>query len=85
MIRYRLRGDAIKQFLADQHLSISDGARRLGVSRSYFSQLLAGARHPSPKIRRLLLNRPPFSKLGDCGLWDRLEVDSGQGPQAPDA
>jgi hypothetical protein len=40
-----------------------------GVSRSYFSQLLAGRRALSPKVRRRLLANAPFSELSPNDLW----------------
>ena len=50
-------------------MTLTEGAERLGVSRSYFSQLLAGRRALSPKVRRRLLACPPFSELAAEDLW----------------
>lgn len=50
-------------------MTITEGAEKLGVSRSYFSQLLAGRRPLSPKVRRRLLANAPFSELSAGNLW----------------
>lgn len=50
-------------------MTITEGAEKLGVSRSYFSQLLAGRRALSPKVRRRLLANAPFSELSADELW----------------
>ncbi|MSP55948.1 MAG: XRE family transcriptional regulator [Myxococcales bacterium] len=50
-------------------MTLTEGAEKLGVSRSYFSQLLAGRRALSPKVRRRLLANAPFSELGAEDLW----------------
>ena len=75
MLRYRLRQDTVRQLLAEHHLSITDAARQLGVSRSYLSQLIRGARCPSPRLRRRMLRRAPFKLLEPNELWERLEVE----------
>jgi excisionase family DNA binding protein len=75
MLRYRLRQDTLRQLLAEHHLSITDAARQLGVSRSYLSQLIRGARYPSPRLRRRMLRRAPFKLLAPDELWERLEVE----------
>ena len=72
-VRYRLRGDLVRQALAEAHLTIGEGARRLGISRSYLSQLLAGARNPSPRLRRRLTSRTPFSRLPETDLLERID------------
>ncbi len=64
-----LRGNRIRALLGRCHMTITEGAARLGVSRSYFSQLLAGRRPLSPKVRRRLLARPPFCELAATELW----------------
>ena len=78
MLRYRLRQDRIREVLAEHNLSITDAARRLQVSRSYLSQLICGARCPSPRLRRRMLRRAPFKLLEPDELWERIE-DEGRG------
>ena len=64
-----LRGNRVRALLGRCHMTLTEGAARLGVSRSYFSQLLAGRRPLSPKVRRRLLACPPFCELGADDLW----------------
>lgn len=64
-----LRGNRARALLGRRNLTITEGAEKLGVSRSYFSQLLAGRRGLSPKVRRRLLANAPFSELSAEDLW----------------
>lgn len=64
-----LRGNRVRALLGRCHMTLTEGAERLGVSRSYFSQLLAGRRPLSPKVRRRLLACPPFCDLPPDDLW----------------
>ena len=58
-----------RALLGRRNLTITEGAQKLGVSRSYFSQLLAGRRALSPKVRRRLLTNAPFCELSPDDLW----------------
>lgn len=60
MVTYRLHGERVRVLLDEHNMSVTDGAKKLGVSRSYFSSLLAGARPLSPSVRRRLRARLPF-------------------------
>ncbi len=64
-----LRGNRVRALLGRHNMTLTEGAERLGVSRSYFSQLLAGRRGLSPKVRRRLLVSAPFSELSPDDLW----------------
>lgn len=66
---YLLRGNHVRALLGRRNMTITEGAEKLGVSRSYFSQLLAGRRPLSPKVRRRLLANGPFSELSSDDLW----------------
>ena len=66
---YLLRGNRVRALLGRRNMTITEGAEKLGVSRSYFSQLLAGRRPLSPKVRRRLLANAPFSELTADDLW----------------
>lgn len=66
---YLLRGNRVRALLGRRNLTLTEGAEKLGVSRSYFSQLLAGRRALSPKVRRRLLANAPFSELSADDLW----------------
>lgn len=64
-----LRGNRVRALLGRCHMTLTEGAEKLGLSRSYFSQLLAGRRTLSPKVRRRLLACPPFCALAAEELW----------------
>ena len=64
-----LRGNRVRALLGRRNMTITEGAEKLGVSRSYFSQLLVGRRPLSPKVRRRLLANAPFSELSADDLW----------------
>jgi len=64
-----LRGNRVRALLGRHNMTLTEGAQKLGVSRSYFSQLLAGRRALSPKLRRRLLANAPFSELAPEDLW----------------
>ena len=66
---YVLRGNRVRALLGRRNMTLTEGAEKLGVSRSYFSQLLAGRRALSPKVRRRLLANAPFSELSPEDLW----------------
>jgi len=66
---YVLRGNRVRALLGRRNMTITEGAEKLGVSRSYFSQLLAGRRALSPKVRRRLLANAPFCELPADDLW----------------
>lgn len=70
---YLLKEVEVRRMLDDANLTLSEAAALLGVSRSYFSQLLAKKRPLSPKVRRKLLVAPRFKDLLAEGLWERCE------------
>lgn len=78
--RYRLLGHRVRELVAERNLTITDAAQKLGVSRSYFSQLLAGARLLSPRVRRRLLARLPFRELSAAELWEPVDASSSTAP-----
>ena len=71
-----LRGNRVRALLGRRNLTITEGAEKLGVSRSYFSQLLAGRRGLSPKVRRRLLVCEPFGELSAVDLWREPPEDA---------
>ncbi len=81
---YIMRGNRVRALLGRRNLTITEGAQKLGVSRSYFSQLLAGRRSLSPKVRRRLLANAPFCELSPDDLWreppEELEGEVAHGP-----
>lgn len=79
-VEFKLREAAVRRLLADKHLDVTEGARLLGLSRCYFSQLLNGGRRLSPRVRRLLLARSPFLELAEDMLWERVPAARRAGP-----
>ncbi len=75
-VDFMLREAEVRRLLADNHLDVTAGARRLGVSRCHFSQLLNGGRRLSPRVRRLLLERSPFRDLAEDVLWERVSASA---------
>ena len=46
---------ALYDYMTKNNLSQKELAQRLGITQGYTSQLLCGTRHPSPKLRRRML------------------------------
>ena len=67
--RYLLRGDFVAERLDAAHVFHLDFAEQIGLSRSYFSQVLNGRRHLSPRVRRALLEHPLFTGVPEADLW----------------
>ncbi len=72
-ICYRINESRVREILAAANLTIAEGARRLGISRSYLSQLLAGTRNPSPRLRRRFTSRSPFRRIPESELLERIQ------------
>lgn len=65
-----LRQREIKNLLEHNHLTMGDVAKRLRISRSYFSLLVHGHRQPSPRLRRRILSCAPFKGHPESALWE---------------
>lgn len=70
--RYLLVTDQIRAILDGRHYSHQRAAQRLGVSRSYWSQLINGRRSLTPDMRARILECPLFAGLPEEQLW-RIE------------
>lgn len=70
--RFWLNGAAVVARLEERHLTHADLADALGLSRSYWSQLVHRKRSLSPQVRRALLETPALAGLSEAELWDRL-------------
>jgi transcriptional regulator with XRE-family HTH domain len=79
---YLLRADHVRDFIDGLHQTQSWAARHLGLSRSYWSQLMNGRRPLSPSVRRLLLSSPHFGKLGEDALWERRAANAEPAPRS---
>ncbi len=56
MVKVKLNGSAVKLVLAQRNISQNALAKGMGVSDSYFSQMVRGVRNPSPKMRQMILD-----------------------------
>ncbi len=72
--RFWLNGATVVARLEERHLTHADVADSLGLSRSYWSQLVHRKRSLSPQVRRALLAAQAFAGLTEAELWDRLPV-----------
>lgn len=66
MVRTRINGMAVYDFMARNNLSQREWAERVGISQCYASQLVCGTRCPSPRLRRrmlLVMNPLEFGEL----------------------
>ena len=56
MIKVRVNQDAVHVAIAKRNMSQNMLAIRAGISSGYISQLMCGARYPSPKVRQKILD-----------------------------
>jgi len=73
MAKFYFKGPQVRKLLDDHDMTMSDGAHRLRVSRSYFSQLVNRVRALSPRIRRCLKEKRPFNLVPVDDLVDRVD------------
>lgn len=55
-VTVRLKSEVLRAIMARQNFSQDRLARRLRISSTFLSQLLAGRRNPSPAIRQRMLD-----------------------------
>jgi len=55
-VKVRVNSKSLWDVIARQNLSQNEMAARLGISKSYLSQIVCGTRCPSPKLRRKMLD-----------------------------
>ena len=72
--RFWLNADTVSSRLEERNLNHGDLADELGLSRSYWSQLLHRKRALSPQVRRWLLASPTLAGLAATDLWERLPI-----------
>ena len=66
----------VSERLEEKHLNHSEFADKLGISRSYWSQLFNRKRALTPQLRRWLLAAPPLEGLSESQLWERIPIES---------
>ena len=70
--RFFLRADYVRDLIAARHLTHAEVAERLGIARSYWSQLVNRKRGLSPSIRRGILACDLFVDVPESELWERV-------------
>lgn len=65
-----IRQNKIREMLARKNKSQNWLALRIGVSSGYMSQLIAGSRCPSPKIRESMLEHFPERNFDDLFILE---------------
>lgn len=76
-----LKRDQIVLALDAHHVSHTEFARSVRLSRSHWSQLLNGHRPVSARVRRAMLCHPCLRDIPEDELWMRVDP-SGGGPPA---
>lgn len=66
---YLLNEESVRGLVDAQHLTHTEFAAKLGVSRTFWSQVVNGRRSLTPKLRRALIAALP----GDEGRLWRVE------------
>lgn len=70
--RFLLHADRVRDHIDAHHLTHAEVAERIGVARSYWSQLLNRKRALSPVIRRRILGCDLFAGVPESELWERV-------------
>jgi transcriptional regulator with XRE-family HTH domain len=70
LMKVLVRSESLSIEMARRNVSQNGLARALHISSGYVSQLLSGARSPSPELRQEIQN---FLKIDDFDLLFRLE------------
>ncbi len=70
--RFFLRADHVRDLIDARHLTHAEVAERLGIARSYWSQLVNRKRGVSPSIRRCILACDLFAGVPENELWERV-------------
>ena len=70
--RYFLLSSRVRDIVDEHHITHATVARRLGVSRAYWSQLLNRRRGLSPAVRRRILGCDLFTGVPETELWERV-------------
>jgi len=71
---FYLRPETVEAVLDRHHLTHARLAQHLGISRSYFSQLVHRHRPVSRSTRRLLLDSRYLKGIPETELWDVLST-----------
>ncbi len=77
---YLLRTLRVSQEVDRHHLTQADFAAHLGLSRSYWSQVLHRHRPLTPMVRQCLLHSLYLQGIPEDELWDLLPGDLADAP-----
>ena len=72
--RFWLNAVVVSARLEERHMNQGDLADELGLSRSYWSQLMHRKRPLTPRLRKGLLSAPTLAGLGEAQLWERVPI-----------
>lgn len=72
--RFLLLPDRVRDLVDARHLSHAQVAERLGLARSYWSQLLNRKRGLSPALRTRILACELFARVPEAELWERVTI-----------
>ena len=72
--RHILCPDRVCEIIDAHHLTLGEVAGLVGMSRSFWSQLLNNRRGVSPKMRTRIRACPVFAGVPDAELWQRCEA-----------
>jgi hypothetical protein len=70
---FLLRTQTIEDVLDRHHLTHADFADHLGLSRSYWSQVVNRRRALSPAVRQCLIASRYLRGVAESALWDALD------------
>ena len=73
--RVKLNPVAVWELLDQHSMSQNELARRCGISPGYLSQLMSGARCPSPRLRRRQQQVLDVTDLTSCSSWSAPVID----------
>lgn len=73
--RFFLRTAWFRTFLQRRHLRQEDFAKKLGLSRSYWSQILNRRRHLTVGVRQALLDCPLLAGVPERRMWEEVRVE----------
>lgn len=78
MLHAKIKRETVNQILLRRNISQNHLARRLRISSGYCSQILAGTRFPSPKVRARLMREldSDFDTIFEAIIAGKLEVSN---------
>lgn len=75
--RFWLNAAVVAARLEERNMNHGNLADEIGLSRSYWSQLLHRKRPLTPQVRRWLLASPSLAGLTGDQLWERVPIGGG--------